>query len=78
MHMMLENRLSFTHDINGGRDDMYNADDICKMMECLIDNIFVLFGEGLFHRVFRILIGTDCSENHYLQTLSLKPGFHKS
>ena len=31
----------FTHDINGGRDNMYTADNICKMIEFLIDNIFV-------------------------------------
>ena len=31
----------FTHDINGGRDGMYTADNICKMIEFLIDNIFV-------------------------------------
>ena len=34
----------FTHDINGGRDNMYTADNICKMIEFLIDNIFVQFG----------------------------------
>ena len=30
-----------THDINGGGDDMYTADNICKMIKFLIDNIFV-------------------------------------
>ena len=39
----------FTHDINGGRDNMYTADKICKMIEFLIDNIFVKFGGYLFH-----------------------------
>ena len=29
----------FTHDINGDRDNMYAADNICKMIEFLIDNI---------------------------------------
>ena len=29
----------FTHDINGGGDNMYTADNICKMIEFLIDNI---------------------------------------
>ena len=29
----------FTHDINGGADNMYTADNICKMIEFLIDNI---------------------------------------
>ena len=34
----------FTHDINGSGDNMYTADNICKMIEFLIDNIFVQFG----------------------------------
>ena len=34
----------FTHDINGGGDSMYTADNICKKIEFLIDNIFVQFG----------------------------------
>ena len=38
----------FTHDINGSRDNMYTADNICKMIEFLIDNIFVQFGGGVF------------------------------
>ena len=29
----------FSHDINGGEDNMYNADNICKMLEFFIDNI---------------------------------------
>ena len=37
----------FTHDINGGGDNMYAADNICKMIEVLLDNIFVQFG-GVF------------------------------
>ena len=28
----------FTRDINGRRDNMYTADDICKLMQFLIDN----------------------------------------
>ena len=30
----------FTHDINGSGDGMYTADNICKMIEFLIDNNF--------------------------------------
>ena len=37
----------FTHDINGGGDNMFTADSICEMIEFLIDNIFVQFG-GVF------------------------------
>ena len=40
----------FTHDINGGGDSMYTADKICKMIEFLIDNIFVQFEGRLFVR----------------------------
>ena len=40
----------FTHDINGGEDKMYTADNICKMIEFLINNIFVQFGGCLFIR----------------------------
>ena len=40
----------FTHDINGIGDNMYTADKISKMIEFLIDNIFVQFGGRLFVR----------------------------
>ena len=33
----------FTHDINGGGSGMYTTDNICRMIEFLIDNIFVQF-----------------------------------
>ena len=51
----------FTHDINGGGDNMYTADNICKMVEFLIDNIFVQFGGYLFLHVIGIPIGTNCA-----------------
>ena len=51
----------FTHDINGGRDGMYTADNICKMIEFLIDNIFVQFGGRLFHQIIGIPVGMNCS-----------------
>ena len=40
----------FTHDMNGGSDNMYTADNICKMIEFLIDNIFVHFRGCLFRK----------------------------
>ena len=40
-----------THDLNSGEDNMYTADNICKMIEFLIDNIFVQFGGHLFRQV---------------------------
>ena len=50
----------FTHDINHG-GDMYTADNICKMIEFLIDNIVVQFGGRLFHQVIGIPMGTNCA-----------------
>ena len=40
----------FTHDINSGGDNTYTADNICRMIEFLIDNIFVQFGGCLFRQ----------------------------
>ena len=37
----------FTHDINGGGDKMYTVNNICKMIEFLIDNIWCSL-EGVF------------------------------
>ena len=34
----------FTHDISSGGDNMYTADNICNMIQFLIDNIFVQIG----------------------------------
>ena len=51
----------FTHDINCGRDNMYTADNICKMIDFLIDNIFVQFGGRLFRQVIGIPMGTNCA-----------------
>ena len=45
----------------GGGDDMYTADNICKMTEFLIDNIFVQFGGRLFRQVIGIPMGTNCA-----------------
>ena len=51
----------FTHDINGGGDNMYTADNICKMIEFLIDNLFVQFEGCLFHQAIGIPVGTNCA-----------------
>ena len=51
----------FTHDINGGGGNMYTADNICKMIEFLIDDIFVQFGGCLFHPVIGIPMRTNCT-----------------
>ena len=51
----------FTHDINDGGDGMYTADNICRMIEYLIDHIFVQFGGRLFRQVIGIPMGTNCA-----------------
>ena len=38
---------------------MYTADNICKMIEFLIDNIFVQFGRCVFCQVIGIPMGTN-------------------
>ena len=40
---------------------MYTADNICKMIGFLIDNIFVQFGGRLFHQVIGIPMETNCA-----------------
>ena len=52
----------FTHDINGSGNNMYTEDNICKMIEFLIDDIFVQFGRCLFHQVIGIPVGTNCAQ----------------
>ena len=47
--------------INPGGDNLYTADQICRMVEFLIDNIFVKFGVCLFRQVIGILMGTNCA-----------------
>ena len=47
-HQSYEIKGYFTHDINGGGDNMYTANNICKMIECLVDNIFLQVGGCLF------------------------------
>ena len=40
---------------------MYPADDICQMIEFLIDNIFVQFGRCLFRPLTGIPMGINCA-----------------
>ena len=51
----------FIDTIDPGGDNLYTADQICRMEEFLIDNIFVKFGECLFRQVIGIPIGTNCA-----------------
>ena len=40
----------FSYSIDSGGDKTYNANKICDMVELLIDNIFVKFGDTFFVR----------------------------
>ena len=54
------NKSYFTSDpLNG--DNKYTANDICKMTEFLVDNIYVRFGGQLFRQVVGIPMGTNCA-----------------
>ena len=53
------NKSYFTSDpLNG--DNKYTANDICKMNEFLLDNIYVRFGGQLFWQMVGIPMGTNC------------------
>ena len=59
------NKSYFTSDpLNG--DNKYTANDICKMIEFLVDNIYVRFGGQLFRQMVGIPMGTNCA--HYWMT----------
>ena len=47
---------------------MYTADNICRMIEVLIDNIFVQLGGCLFRQVIEIPM--ERTVLHYLLTFS--------
>ena len=51
----------FIDTINPGGDNLYTADQMCRMVEFLIDNIFVKFGRCLFCQVIGIPMGTNCT-----------------
>ena len=54
------NRSYFTNDpLNG--DHKYTAIDICKMIEFLVDNIYVRFGLQLFQQMVGIPMGINCA-----------------
>ena len=41
-------------------DNKYIDNDICKMIEILVDNIYVSFGGQLFRQMIGIPMGTNC------------------
>ena len=54
------NKSYFTSDpLNG--DNKYTANDICKMTEFLVDNIYVRFGGQYFRQMVGIPMGTNCA-----------------
>ena len=54
------NKSYFTSDpLNG--DNKYTANDICKMIEFLVDKIYVRFGGQLFRQMVGIPMGTNCA-----------------
>ena len=54
------NKSYFTSDpLNG--DNKYTANDICKMIEFLVDNIYVRFGGQLFRQMVGIPMRTNCA-----------------
>ena len=80
------NKSYFTSDpLNA--DNKYTANDICKMIEFLVDNIYVGFGGQLFRQMVGISMGTNCAplladlflcsyENEFLDKL-IKEGKRK-
>ena len=61
LHIKVDrNKSCFTSDPSNG-DNKYSASDICKMIEFLVDNIYVRFGGQLFRQMVGITIGTNCA-----------------
>ena len=54
------NKSYFTNDpLND--DNKYTANDICKMSEFMVDNMYVKFGGQLFPQTVGIPMGTNCA-----------------
>ena len=54
------NKSYFTSDLLNC-DNKYTANDICKIIEFLVDNIYIRFGGQLFQQVVGIHMGTNCA-----------------
>ena len=57
----LRKRGYLSNSIDSGGDKTYSANQICKMVEFLIDDIFVKFGGSLFSQVIGIPMDTNCA-----------------
>ena len=54
------NKSYFTNDpLNG--DNKYTANDICKMIEFLVNDIYLRSGRQLFRQMVSILMETNCA-----------------
>ena len=51
----------FIDTINPDGDNLYTADQICRMVKRLIDNVFVKYGGCLFRQVIGIPMATNCA-----------------
>ena len=60
LKLQMERGISYTPSILV-EDNLYSANQICRMVEFLIDSIFVKFGGCLFHQVFGIPMETNCA-----------------
>ena len=86
-HIKVTRTKGYFTDINGGRNGMYTADNICKMIEFLIDNIFVQLGGCFFRQMIGIPMGTNYAsllsdfflysyENEFLENM-IRPGYKR-
>ena len=46
---------------HSGSKNKYSKDDIIKMLELLVDNIFVVFAGKVFQQMVGILMGANCA-----------------
>ena len=55
----------------------YTEDDIIRMLEFLVDNIFVVFGGKVFQQIVGIPMGTNCapSPSRHISVL-IRSGIH--
>ena len=55
----MTSKFNLNQNLNG--DNKYTANGICKMIEFLVDNIYVRFGGQLLRQMVGIPMGTSCA-----------------
>ena len=56
------NHLHFAHKKDSRNSNKnYSEDDICRMLDFLIDNIFLMFGERVFQQTADIPMRSNCA-----------------